>query len=513
MKRVLVKLTTALIILGSPAFIKANSCEDQLLSVKINKELSIADAIDNIAQTCNLTVVVKDAAAQERLKRKLYYVRLKDATLHNLLDTILKDNNLNYELRGNKLVISYLITRTFKVHYVASDRSGSSSANINIANAGTAKSKSTTQASGMSIKSDDEFKFWGKLKDELHKILVVSGDGSLHFRKADDGTWIGPGGQKWQYNPLEPIIDPEAGLVTVTGTREQIEKVAKYLSALAKQIKTQVMIDVKILSVTLNKDKQTGIDWSQLYGLENFTINTLAMSQKNISEYKADSTKGVSSFTYQYNQAPRNAKLFDMRGHATINDVIKFLRTQGTVKTISNPKVMTLNNQPALISVGKEIFYKTRTSQTTSNTNGSTTTSETIDSVFAGILLDITPEIDRRGMITLKINPSITETEGPVGGEGVRTMPPDLIRRQISTVIKVRDGAHAILGGLISTTESVVNSKVPLLGDIPLFGEAFKKKRRIKRVEELVVIITPHITNGSNKNISLKKLGYRSIVK
>ncbi len=512
MKRAILKLATALSIVGATT-LYAGSCDNQLLSVKINKELSIADAIDNLAQSCNLTVVVKDAAAQEKLKKKLYYIRLKDATLRTILDTLLKDNDFYYQLKGNKLIISYLITRTFKVHYIASDRSGSSSANINIANAGTAKSKNTTQASGMSIKSDDEFKFWSKLKDELHKILVVSGDGSLHFTKDKDGSWIGPGGYKWQYNPLEPIVDPEAGLVTVTGTREQVERVAKYLSALASQIKTQVMIDVKILSVTLNKDKQTGIDWSQLYGLQNFSIHSLVMAQKNVTEYKMENDR-ITDMKYGVLKEPRRVRLFDARGYATINDVIKFLRTQGTVKTISNPKVMTLNNQPALISVGKEIFYKTRTEQINNSTNnGTTTTSEAIDSVFAGILLDITPEIDKRGMITLKINPSITETASPVGGEGVRSIPPDLIRRQISTVIKVKDGMHAILGGLISTTESTVDSKVPLLGDIPLFGEAFKKKRKVKRVEELVVIITPHITNGRNKNISLKKLGYRSIVK
>ncbi len=126
--------------------------------------------------------------------------------------------------------------------------------------------------------------------------------------------------------------------------------------------------------------------------------------------------------------------------------------------------------------VGKEIFYKTKSSSTQTNQEGLTTTNETIDSVFAGILLDITPEIDKRGMITLKINPSITETDGPVGQSGTRTMPPDLIRRQISTVIKVRDGKHAILGGLISQAESCINSKVPLLGDIPVVGEAFKKE-------------------------------------
>jgi general secretion pathway protein D len=510
MRRTILKLATAVSLLLTT--VNANSCKGEKFSVTIKKEISIADAIDNIAETCGLSVIVKDTVAQKRLYNKLYYIKLKNATLKNFLDTVLKENNLNYKLNGNKLTISYLTTKTFKIHYIASDRRGSSSANINIANAGTAKSKNTTQSSGISISSDDNFRFWSKLKDELHRILVISGDGSLHFSKQEDGTWIEEStGKKWQYNPLEPIIDPEAGLVTVTGTPKQIQRVAKYLSSLANQIKTQVLIDVKILSVTLNADKETGIDWSQLYGLQNFTVATLGMSQHNMSEWKIDNDK-VSDASYGVGTKPSNGSLFEMRGAASINDIIKFLRTQGSVKTVSNPKVMTLNNQPALISVGKEIFYKTKSSSTQTNQEGLTTTNETIDSVFAGILLDITPEIDKRGMITLKINPSITETDGPVGQSGTRTMPPDLIRRQISTVIKVRDGKHAILGGLISQAESCINSKVPLLGDIPVVGEAFKKKRIIKRTEELVVIITPKIVSGK-KNLSLKSLGYRSISK
>jgi len=490
--------------------LSANSCYGEHFSVTIKKELSIGDAIDNIAETCGLSVVVKDALAQNKLKKKLYYIRLKRATLGKFLNTVLRDNGLNYSLNGDKLTISYLTTRTFKIHYIASDRRGTSNANINIASAGKAKSKNTNSSSGMSISSDDNFNFWKKLEGEIHRLLVTSGDGSMHFRKTKDG-WVDGNGNSWQFNPTKPIVDAEAGLVTVTGTPEQIKRVGMYISAMANQVKRQVLIDVKILSVTLNNDKQTGIDWNQLYGLQDFTINTIGMTQKNLSEWKTEGGK-ITEAKFAPGTKPSNASLFEARGHKSINDIIRFLKTQGTVKTVSNPKVMTLNNQPALISVGRELFYKTKSSTTTGGSNGQTSTSETVDSVFAGILLDITPEIDKRGMITLKINPSISETAGPIGTSGSRTMPPDLIRRQLSTVIKVKNGKHAILGGLISTAESTVDSSVPLISKIPLFGEAFKRTRKIKKTEELVVIITPKITSGSG-GLSLRKLGYRSITK
>ncbi|HIP61139.1 MAG TPA: pilus (MSHA type) biogenesis protein MshL, partial [Sulfurovum sp.] len=119
-------------------------------------------------------------------------------------------------------------------------------------------------------------------------------------------------------------------------------------------------------------------------------------------------------------------------------------------------------------------------------------------------------EIDAREMVTLKINPSITETLSPVTNDGARTMPPDLVRRQIASVIKVRDGHHAILGGLIFSKTGTKVNKVPLLGDIPLLEYAFKSESKIEKIEELVIIITPHIIK-SNRGISLKDLGYKRL--
>jgi general secretion pathway protein D len=135
---------------------------------------------------------------------------------------------------------------------------------------------------------------------------------------------------------------------------------------------------------------------------------------------------------------------------------------------------------------------------------------ELVDSVFAGILLDITPEIGENGMITLKINPSISDTADTVTSDGVRTIPPDLKRRQISSVIKVKDGQHVVLGGLISTQTGFKDNHVPVLGDIPGLGYLFKRQEKINKVEELVFIISPHIVNNS-KSVSLKDLGYSKI--
>jgi general secretion pathway protein D len=495
------------VMVASPSVMHAQECNDKLFSVTMDDSLKISDAVKNLAETCGLTILVKDSGAKHRLEQNLYYVKLKNTTLRGFLNTILSENDLSYTLRGNTLSISYLVTRTFKVHYISGQRSGKSDAHVTIANATNSNAGAGSGSkTGISITSDDAFKFWTTIKDEVHKILVSAGDGGTHYTKVGE-AWIGPDGQKWEYNPLEPIIDPEAGMITVTGTLRQIKRVSRYIASLAKQIKQQVLIDVRILTVTFDNSSTTGIDWSQLYGLQNFVIDTIGMTERNINKLNEDD-KGLHIKEWTEGRSQNFANAAQIRGHATIKDVIRFLKTNGDVRSVSSPRVMTLNNQPALISVGKELFYKLKSSsQSTQGGATSISEGEKIDSVFAGILLDITPEIDERGMITLKVNPSVTETLSPVSNDGARTMPPDLVRRQIASVVKVKDGNHAILGGLISTRTGKKVSKVPLLGDIPLLEYAFKREEKIEKTEELVIIITPHIVSGK-KNVSLRDLGY-----
>jgi general secretion pathway protein D len=507
--------------------VSAKSCSTKLFSVTIDSKLSIGDVIENLADTCGLTVVVKDEAARKRMNKKLYYVKLKNSTLRGFLNTILKDNDLHYTLSGNKLAISYLVTRTFRIHYIAGQRIGRSTANVTIANSqnsasstgsvggsggsSSGNSGATSSKTGISIVSNDEFQFWKTVETEIQRILIGASDGSMHYTRTGD-TWTGPDGNVWEYNPLAPIVNPEAGMITVTGTDKQIARVAKYINALSRQIKQQVLIDVRILAVQFDNSRTSGVDWSQLYSFQNFTVNTLKMAQNNMKEWTFDAIQGITDAKYAPDTEPKSAGLVQITGNAKVQDIIKFLGTQGDVKAISSPRVMTLNNQPAMISVGRELFYKIQSASTASGGGGAVAAQgELVDSVFAGILLDITPEIDERGMITLKINPSISETVDAISGDNsLRKIPPDLLRRQIASVVKVKNGEHAILGGLITSKTGYKVKKVPLLGDIPLLEYAFKREEKIETVEELVLIITPHIVKSS-KSVSLKDLGYTKL--
>jgi len=502
-------LISILAVLFIPNLVNAKGCSTKLFTATMNSELTIADAIENLADTCGLTLIVKDSAAKKRLAKRLYYVKLDNSTLKGFLDTVLLENDLMYTLQGNKLLISYLVTKTFRVHYIAGKRTGKSTANVVITNpvssaggttggttGGSSGGSGSTSETGMEISTDDTFEFWEKIEKEVESILKSTA----------------PDGELWGNKTITPIVNPTAGMITVTGTAKQIKRVGEYLNTLSRQLKSQVLIDVKILSVEFDNSTTTGIDWSQIYGLANFTLNTGYSTGSDLTNTSTFSNDGGSDFPITgSDKTTTTTRTFEVGSEAQVSDIVKFLGTQGDVKSVSSPRVLTLNNQPALISVGRELFYKV-TSTTSAVGGGSTATAqgETVSSVFAGILLDITPEIAPNGMVTLKINPSVSDAADTVASGAVRTIPPDLIRRQIASVITVKDGDHAILGGLISTKKGVQISKVPLLGDLPLLEYAFKREEKIDTVEELVIIITPHVIKNS-KDISLKDLGYSKL--
>ncbi len=510
-------IVSLFLLMAIPIWLSAATCSSKLFTVTIDSKLTIGDALENLADTCDLTVVVKDEWAKKRLDKKLYFVKLKGETLKVFLDTILTDNDLHYKLKGNKLTISYLVTKTFRVHYIAGVRTSKSSANVIMSNTNSSAIDASGDSggggnteTGIEIKNEDTFIFWKTVGLEVQQILSGANDDGLHYTRAGD-SWIGPDGKKWEYNPLAPVVNPIAGMITVTGTHEQLARVSKYINTLEKQLKTQVLIDVRIVTVTFDDSTTTGVNWNELYKLQSMTINRYAMGQKNISTFTSGGLEGgLTATDFMEGTSPTSAAIFELAGTTQVADVVKFLATQGEVKSVSSPRVMTLNNQPAMISVGQDIYYKLQSSTVLGGGVGTTgaVQSDTVNSVFEGVILDITPEVGNNGMITLKINPSISQRTDPTSGAIARTMPPDMIRRQMASVITVKDGHHAIMGGLIITRTGTKINKVPLLGDLPLFEFAFKHEEKIDSVIELVMIITPHIINDS-KDVSLRDLGYK----
>ncbi|SFV50081.1 MSHA biogenesis protein MshL [hydrothermal vent metagenome] len=477
-------------------------CSYELFSISSTRDTKIIDLVEQLSDQCEFSIVITDPNAQKFLEKTLNKTHIKNLTLDEVLQLILTENNLAYQLKNNVLKISYLKTKTFEIDYTNSIRKGTGSTDITLSSQTSSSSSGGTSSSsdsgggsqsgintqsGIKIESSDEVKFWENLDSEIKNIL----------NRPED-----------IYKAQAPIINRDAGLITVTATQKQIDRVEKYLKKLEKRMHAQVLIDVQIMSVTLNKAKTTGIDWSQLYKLQNIQASIHHISSKNVSQYNGGSITEIAS-----GAGSTVSNLVSIQAGGSLNEVIKFLQTQGDLTAISNPKVLTLNNQPALITVGTEYFYKIKQATNQQGSGGgvvATTQNDSVQSVFAGVLLDITPEIADDGSITLKINPSLSQTRQDITqtSSQERTMPPDLDRRQLSSVVTVKDGSRIILGGLINTKTTIDANKVPILGDIPGLSYLFRYENKVKQVQELVIIIQPHIIQKDEKKLTLKDLGY-----
>lgn len=508
MKLIKTAVSSTLLTFLLSSSVYAGDCTYELFSISSTKETKIIDFIEQLSDECDFSIIITDPNAQKFLDSTLNKTNLNNLTIDEVLKIVLKENNLTYTLENNLLKIAYLETKMFNIDYILSQRKSESKTNITLSSEGagtsTTTGTSTSSAqdiggggagkSGMKVDSSDEVAFWHELDLEFQKVL----------NRPED-----------LYEAKQPVINKNAGIVTVTATVKQMERLESYLKKLQDKVQLQVLIDVQLLSVTLSEGKTTGVDWSQLYKLQNIDLGFDYISKKNLIELTNDGgVLGVTSFDSMGQQAVNNAHAFQMSAKGSLNEVIKFLKTQGDVSSISNPKVLTLNNQPALITAGTEYFYKIISTETLSGTtSGTQSTSEDLQSVFAGVLLDITPEISDDNMITLKINPSLSETASDIASiEGVdRTMPPDLRRRQLSSVVTVKDGNRIILGGLINTHDFVDVNKVPILGDIPILNYLFKYENKSKTTQELVIVIEPRIIHKGKKEVSLSELGYKGL--
>ncbi len=500
-------------LMSSILSIQANAdCSYELFSVSSAKDTKIIEFIDQLSDQCEFSVIVSDPHAQKFMETPLNKTNLKNLTITEVLDIILLENNLSYTLENNLLKISYLTTKVFGIDYILSQRKATASTDVTLsssnsqnANAqsgatgggvqggGNAQGGSSSSAqSGIKIETNDEVKFWEQLDRELQQVL----------NRPED-----------IYESSSPIINKNAGLITVTATVKQMKRLESYLKKLQEKVQLQVLIDVQLLTVTMNEGKTTGVDWSQLYQLQNIDVDIDNKSYNFSGSFDPETNEILD---VGGSLAREVANLVSVKAEVSLNEVVKFLQTQGDVSSISNPKVLTLNNQPALITAGTEYFYKVKSSTNQQGSGGgvaATTQDESIESVFAGVLLNITPEIADDKTVTLKINPSLSETRNDItqGTSSDRIMPPDLNRRQLSSVVTVQSGKRIILGGLINTKNTQGSNKVPILGDIPIVSSLFRYENNSKQVEELVIVIEPHIIDKTSNDLSLSDLGYEGI--
>lgn len=494
-------ITISAIMLSSSSLLgaeKNSGCEYRTFNIKTNNKATGAELLSELAEVCNFSIIIKDSEAEKTLAKNLNGINIKNLSLDEVFQTVIHDNDLFYSYDKNFLKISALSTKSFKVDYISSIREGKAVINASVDATPTetttsgATKNSTTQSQN-TISSNESFDFWKTIASELTSVLNTGSE---------------------TYQAVAPIINVNAGMITVTATKKQLDRVSDYIELLKERLHKQVLIDVSIVSVLLSNSNKTGVDWSKFsLGFKSSTIfNNSNQGQTHNNTYSSDTTAS----TLYDSSITKNANNLTVvnDGIFTISGLIDFLASSGETKVVSSPKVVTMNNQQALITVGDNINYRIpeNTTNTAATTTTTLTTTYTNFSIFIGVLLNITPEISEDNEIILRINPSVSNfkySADDAQQTSPRQIAPDTQEKKLSTVIKVKDGSTIILGGLITNNKGKSESHVPLLSSIPVLGEAFKYSGDTISTNELIFVITPRIISPKSvSKATLKDLGY-----
>jgi MSHA biogenesis protein MshL len=296
-------------------------------------------------------------------------------------------------------------------------------------------------------------------------------------------------------------------MLTVRALPAEHRQVNEYLKAARLQADRQVMIEAKIIEVTLNEGAQTGINWGAFRqghhvlskGADTSLFPLPSDSAATGTNFNAALGSGLPSTSAA---TAASGGIFNLAIQArNFSALLNFLETQGQVQVLSSPRIAALNNQQAVLKVGTDEFFVTGITSNTATTGATTTSSPTltVQPFFSGIALDVTPQIDELDNIILHVHPSVSvvassNKDVDLGTLGTYRLP--LAASTISetdSIVRLKDGEIAAIGGLMKRQSLDSGSGVPGLGDVPGLGSLFRNTNTTRLKHELVILLKPTI--------------------
>ena len=413
-------------------------------------------------------------------------VDLSDVTLDEVLNVV--QNMYGYDVvKSGKVIQVYpagMRTVTIPVDYLQFKRSGRSLTSIvtgSVTSAGTSNSGggsddsdssgsnsnngdgSTTSTGGTRIETITESDFWPMLQQAVAN-LIGSGKGQ------------------------SVVVTPQAGVITVRAFPDEIREVREFLGVSQERMQRQVILEAKILEVTLSDGYQQGIDWSNMSASIGNSGSILV--DRNPAKLPLDAI----------------GTLLGGQTNVTFSDgnfeaVMSFMATQCDLNVLSSPRITAANNQKSVIKVGTDEYFVTELSSNAGNGENSNAVPEVeLTPFFSGISLDVTPQIDNKGNVFLHVHPAVIEVEEEIkqlnlGGDFQNIQLP-LAKssiRESDSVIRAKDGDVVVIGGLMKQQNLEQVSKVPFLGDVPALGNLFRNINNVTQKTELVILLKPTV--------------------
>ncbi|WP_221068193.1 pilus (MSHA type) biogenesis protein MshL [Vibrio alfacsensis] len=424
-------------------------------------------------------------------------VNLSDVTLDEVLRVV--QDMYGYDVvQTGKVIQVYpagMRTVTIPVDYLQFKRSGRSLTSIvtgSVTSAGKSSSggssddsdssssnsddSSTTSTGGTRIETITESDFWPLLQQSVAD-LIGSGKGQ------------------------SVVVTPQAGVITVRAFPDEIREVREFLGVSQERMQRQVILEAKILEVTLSDGYQQGINWSDMTA-------SIGNSGSVVVERAASALPPLDAI----------GSLLGGQTNVTISDgnfeaVLSFMSTQGDLNVLSSPRITAANNQKSVIKVGTDEYFVTELSSNAGNGENSNAVPEVeLTPFFSGISLDVTPQIDDKGNVFLHVHPAVIEVQEEVkqlnlGGEFQNIQLP-LAKssiRESDSVIRAKDGDVVVIGGLMKQQNRELVSKVPFLGDVPALGHLFRNVNNVTEKTELVILLKPTVVGVNSWQKELER--------
>jgi MSHA biogenesis protein MshL len=360
-----------------------------------------------------------------------------------------------------------------------SGRSGANSSGNNGSSNGNG-SVTTMPSSHISTESDDNY--WSDLKAQITTLIGTDGGRSV-------------------------VVSPQAGIVVVRALPSELRDIQAFLGASQTNLQRQVVLEAKIIEVSLNDGFQAGINWATL--LEAGNGKTILLGQTGGGTIFNNGVSDIAGNTGNLNPGnfvPINGTAASAFGGAftaalnlkDFNAFIELLKSQGDVQVLSSPRVSTVNNQPAVIKVGQDEFFVTNVSTDTTATSTAPVTNSnvTLTPFFSGIALDVTPQIDAHGEVILHIHPTVSEVQDQTKtftiDDKQQSLPLALSTvRESDSIVRAANGQVVVLGGLMQDKDVKAHAGVAGLSDLPGIGGLFRQTKTKSSKSELVILLRP----------------------
>lgn len=450
------------------------------------------------------TNIVVDPNIKDNITLNLKNVTIDDVfkTIHSIYGYHITNNNVGYKIAPKQLE-----TRIFLVNRMNINRKGSSSMTVSGSDLaqkiGSSDSKSTRGSSASSSASSsssvsttyNDSNFWVRLQQTIEQLI--------HKQPSTTAKGKQSAKLKQSANNQEPLsteerqaskklvsIDPNLGTVVVSAYPDELDNIEKYINTLQNLSDKQVIIEAKILDVSLNKHHREGLDLN------------LPRVHLHPNLFPSEASMIDSTIGYTSSLPTDTTNLFKI--------ALNYISKQGDITILSSPRVSTMNNQKAVIKIGNDMYFaKDSSTTTTSSSRTSQTNSLDVTPIFSGVALDVTPEISADNTITLHIHPYISEVTKEMfttsqrtntgGLDKVSVMLPKVTVTESDTVVKARDGEVIVIGGLMRQKSEDNN-----IG-IPGFRNIYPNRENNSEKREMVILLKPTVVKTNTWNNELKK--------